>query len=308
MRLIDQLGSLRYIRSLLVATAAFAIARLSDTILAAYKLHAEQTYVDDLLLACCVFILVSLLERAHAQQIERTRELAVQSETVNELSGQLLRLQDEERRRIARELHDSVGQLLAAVSMKIYSLMSPAHNLSQDTSNALTEIASLNGQISAEIRTLSHLLHPPLLDEVGLRSALRWYVDGYAKRSDIDVTLEIPDTLDRMAPEIETSVFRVVQEALTNIHRHSGSKTAAIRLFRENGRVQVQIEDNGKGISELEWTDFLASGRAGVGIRGMRERIRQLGGRLEISSNGHGTMVSASVPVETSKAVTAAHS
>jgi signal transduction histidine kinase len=151
-------------------------------------------------------------------------------------------------------------------------------------------------QVSAEIRTISHLLHPPLLDLAGLASALRWYVDGFSERSNIKVDLEIPADLGRLPSDMEIAIFRIVQECLTNIHRHSGSATATIRLHQEGERLIVQVEDRGKGIP-AEKQQELESGRGGVGFGGMRERVRQLGGTLEIQSQTSGTTVSATLKV-----------
>jgi len=152
--------------------------------------------------------------------------------------------------------------------------------------------------MSKEIRTLSHLLHPPLLDEVGLTSALRWYVEGFAERSKIPVTLELAPDLERLSRELETAMFRIIQECLTNIHRHSGSATACIRTRRENNEVVLSVSDEGKGI--------VPTGMPGVGIRGMRERVRQLGGTLEVRSGNPGTSVIARLPITNSRALSAA--
>jgi signal transduction histidine kinase len=161
----------------------------------------------------------------------------------------------------------------------------------------LTDSEALVQEMSKEVRTISHLLHPPLLDETGLESAIRWYVDGFAQRSKITVQLDLPTELGRLPREMEIAVFRVMQECLTNIHRHSGSPTAGIRLRRHNGEVLVEIEDKGRGIPLEKREKLSVNGTPGVGIRGMRERLRQLGGNLEISSNGTGTIVSARLPV-----------
>jgi signal transduction histidine kinase len=151
-------------------------------------------------------------------------------------------------------------------------------------------------QISSEIRTISHLLHPPLLDVAGLASALRWYVDGFSERSKIRVDVEIPEEFGRLSDEMEIAIFRMVQECLTNIHRHSGGTSAAIRVYEENHRVLIEVQDQGKGIPLEKQLELSSSGRTGVGFRGMRERLRQLGGTLEIRSDGRGTVVSATLP------------
>jgi PAS domain S-box-containing protein len=235
----------------------------------------------------------------------RTRELEVknlelirQTEVVRELSARLLQIQDEERRRIARELHDSVGQMLAAVSMNLSHVNREAHTLTPGSARALEDNISLVEQISTEIRTISHLLHPPLLDEVGLQSALRWYIDGFSERSKINVDLELPDDFGRLPRNLEITLFRVVQECLTNIHRHSGSSTAAICLARAENEVRLEVRDAGKGIPADTQTSLAEGKLSGVGLRGMSERLRQMGGRLEVSSNGTGTLVLATLPIE----------
>jgi PAS domain S-box-containing protein len=213
-----------------------------------------------------------------------------------EFAARLQKIQDDERKRIARELHDSVGQLLAAISMNIEVVKSQAHKLDLEAARAVSDNTILVQQVSNEIRTLSHLLHPPLLDVAGVASALRWYVDGFAERSKIKVDLEIPDDLGRLSPNIEITIFRIVQECLTNIHRHSGSATAAITLSQNGNTLLLQVKDSGKGISS-EKQQELTLGRGGVGVEGMRERLRQLGGSLEIKSTGTGTEVSAALPL-----------
>src|SRR5437588_5907719 len=211
---------------------------------------------------------------------------------LRELSGQLLHLQDEERRRLARELHDSAGQTLAALSMKLSPLANGGDRFS-DSDRAIKESLELIGELSKEVRTISHLLHPPLLDEVGLSSALRLYLEGFAERSKIKAELEIPNDFGRLSSDVETAVFRVVQECLTNIHRHSGSAVARVLISRVNHDLRVEVQDEGKGISTHKRWEMEMPGKAGVGIRGMQERVRQLGGSLEISSpkNGKGTVI-----------------
>jgi PAS domain S-box-containing protein len=230
--------------------------------------------------------------------VRKNEELTIQSEVVRELSGRLLRMQDEERRRIARELHDSVGQLLTAINMNITKVKKEKDQLSPVAQNSVEENTKLVEQVSTEIRTMSHLLHPPLLDEVGLESAIAGFIEGFRQRSKIDVQLIIDPGFDRLSPELEIAVFRVVQECLTNVHRHSGSKTALIRLTKKHGCVHLEVSDEGKGIP-LEKQDHLNSpGAMGVGVRGMRERLRQLGGVLQVDSSSNGTTVTATLPIE----------
>jgi PAS domain S-box-containing protein len=228
---------------------------------------------------------------------ERTAELRAANENLRDLSARLLKVQDEERRRLARELHDSVGQILAALSMNISVVQEQSHKLDSLAARAVSENAQLVQQASSEIRTLSHLLHPPLLDIAGLASSLRWYVDGFSERSKINVDLDIPADFARLSDDVELAIFRIVQECLTNIHRHSGSTTAAIRILQENGHLRVEVQDNGTGIPKEKQRELVESSRGGVGFGGMRERVRQLGGTLDIQSNGNGTVVSATLAV-----------
>jgi PAS domain S-box-containing protein len=214
-----------------------------------------------------------------------------------ELAARFQRMQDDERKRIARELHDSVGQLLAAIGMNISIVQLQSHKLDAEGTRAVSENAMLVEQVSREIRTISHLLHPPLLDVAGLVSALRWYVDGFSERSKIKVDLDIPSDFGRLPDEVEIAIFRIVQECLTNIHRHSGSDSAIITLTKENDSLTVQVKDNGKGIPKEKRGDLLESGRAGIGFGGMRERLRQLHGSLDIQSEGRGTTVIAKLKV-----------
>ena len=216
---------------------------------------------------------------------------------LRELSGRLLHLQDEERRRLARELHDSTGQSLAALQMNLAVVRQRASGIDGRTSQALLQSMDLAEHVVKEIRTLSYLLHPPLLDEAGLASALRWYVDGLAERSKIKIDLALSPQLGRLSQDLETAIFRIVQECLTNIHRHSGSPTAKIQIGGNGNRILLIVRDQGKGIPP----DFLhgkkvTSATVGVGIQGMRERVRELGGRMRIRSGAPGTIVEVVLP------------
>ena len=224
---------------------------------------------------------------------ERTAELKTANDELRTLSASLLRAQDMEQRRIARELHDSVGQLLAGIGMNISAVETEAHKLSPTAAKCVSQNAQLLEQIIKEIRTISHLLHPPMLDEAGLALALEWYIEGFAERSKIKVDLEMPPNFDRLPTETEIAVFRIIQECLTNIHRHSGSVTAVVRLKRIEDELVVEVQDYGKGISEAKKRELTETGRTGVGFGGIKERLRQLGGRLEVKSQGKGTLVSA---------------
>jgi PAS domain S-box-containing protein len=230
--------------------------------------------------------------------LERTAELRAATESLGELSARLLQMRDDEQRRLARELHDSVGQLLAAIGMNMAVVSSEAGKLSPDAAKCVEENAEMVNEVSREIRTISHLLHPPLLDEAGLASALRWYIEGFAKRSRIEVDLQIPNNLGRLPNDTEIAIFRVVQECLTNIHRHSGSATASIRVYAQEKRLILKVEDGGKGMPEEVLRKVARSGRGGVGFSGMRERLKQLGGGLEIESDAEGTRVKAVLPIQ----------
>jgi signal transduction histidine kinase len=227
---------------------------------------------------------------------ERTRELSERTEQVRELSAKLLSLQDEERRRLARELHDSTGQMLAAMKMVLDEMRIEAKE--PKFAALVNQSIELNDEMSRQLRTMSYLLHPPLLDEVGLPSALRWYTEGFAERSAIKVDLQVSDGFDRLPQEMEIAIFRVVQECLTNIHRHSGSPTASVRLNRTNDAVDVEISDTGQGIaSDRVRGDRIVSG---VGLMGIEERMRQFGGSVKVTSSENGTLVNAGIPLKNS--------
>jgi signal transduction histidine kinase len=224
-------------------------------------------------------------------------ELHRKTQQLEMLNARMTVLQEEERRRIARELHDSVGQILVAISMNSVLVEAESHKLSPDAARRISENAAMVEEASKQIRTISHLLHPPLLDEVGLASALQWYVEGFSERSKIDAKLDIPREFAGLSKEMELSIFRVVQECLTNIHRHAGSPTAGIRIIQDEACLRVEIEDAGKGIPLEKGSALGSSAPTGLGLRGMRERLRQLGGTLQVQSNSPGTRVTAVLPV-----------
>lgn len=215
-------------------------------------------------------------------------------EALLQLSGRLLQLQDEERRRMARELHDSTAQSLAALVMNLSQLGKLLPALDPQMGNLASDSLALAELCFREIRTLSYLLHPPLLDEMGLGSAVRWFLDGFSQRSGVYVQLDVSPELTRLPQEVETALFRVIQESLTNIHRHSGSSTARVRLVQKDAELTLEISDEGQGIllGALPALTGKIAG-LGVGIMGMRERMAQLGGRLEIHSTPQGTTVRA---------------
>jgi len=227
-------------------------------------------------------------EQLDARVKDRTSELDHAQERLRMLSARLLQLQDNERRRIARELHDTAGHILVALNLNLAPVEEELRRSNSELARLVTESLRLIEELSRDLRTMSHLLHPPLLDEAGLLSAVRWYVEGFAERSKIQVDLHLAPAVGRLPAELETAIFRVVQECLTNIHRHSGSSWASIAIVREQHNVRVEICDRGKGMTMPV--------RPCVGIQGMGERVRQLGGQLEIDSGSGGTRIAATVP------------
>jgi PAS domain S-box-containing protein len=216
--------------------------------------------------------------------------------SLRELAGRLLRTQDEERRHLARELHDHAGQTLTALGINLSALRNAAPDQDPKVISLAAESQQLSDDLSKEIRTLSYLLHPPLLDEAGLVYALRWYVEGFSERSKIKVDLQLPEDLGRLPNDLELVIFRVVQESLTNIHRHSGSASARIHLTRSENAVEFEISDQGKGIPQEKQGEMNAA-RSGLGVRGMQERVRQFGGTLRIVSGDSGTKVIVALPL-----------
>jgi PAS domain S-box-containing protein len=234
--------------------------------------------------------------RVRTEQLEqRNSEVLKQSEQLRDLSRHLLQLQDEERRHIARELHDSAGQTLTALGMNLATVVQHSKNSSPQLASIAAEGQELVRELSREIRTTSYLLHPPLLDESGLSEALSYYVEGLKGRSSLKITQAIAADFGRLSLELELAIFRIVQECLTNVHRHSGSKVAAIRMKRDERSIFLEVEDEGGGISPEKLLE-IQSNRAGVGIRGIRERVLQFGGKMEIESKGRGTRILISLP------------
>jgi PAS domain S-box-containing protein len=255
----------------------------------------------------------TLSESLDSEVPARTRELELrnvevmrQSEQLRELSWQMLRIQDEERRHIARELHDSAGQLLTVLAMNLATLVRKTQGKAPELAECAEEARDLVHQLTNEIRTNSYLLHPPLLDEEGLQSAISWYVRGLTERSGLDIAFKISEGFGRLRRDMELAVFRLVQESLTNIHRHSGSKRAMIEIFRTPEQVLVEVRDEGKGISCEKLAEIQSRG-AGFGIRGMRERARQFNGEMTIESDGHGTLFRVTIPVAKKEAVIEEH-
>jgi PAS domain S-box-containing protein len=224
----------------------------------------------------------------------RNAEILHQRDQLRSLSQRLIQIQDEERRHIARELHDSAGQTLAALGMNLARLAQNARNNPAQLAKDIEDAEGLVQHLNQEIRTTSYLLHPPLLDESGLSSALDWYVQGLKQRSGLDIDLKIPENFERLPADVELVIFRVVQESLTNVHRHSGSKTASIRLAREADRIIVEVQDKGRGMSGERLNEIQSQG-SGVGISGMRERLRHFDGQLVVESNSTGTKIFATL-------------
>jgi signal transduction histidine kinase len=230
-----------------------------------------------------------------AELHRKTQQLEILNGELRTLSSNLIATQDDERRRIARELHDSLGQELSAAKMmtdKIIML-----NRSSESTKEAIEISNLIDHSIQQVRSISYLLHPPLLDEIGLQSALQFYLEGFTKRSGIEILLETqPSNFPRLSPEMETAIFRIVQEAVTNVFRHSGAREAWVTLVKDDTQVVGTVRDNGKGI-----TDGVMEGRPdriGVGIGGMRQRVKEFGGELRIGSANPGTFVEVTVPIE----------
>jgi signal transduction histidine kinase len=222
----------------------------------------------------------------------RTVELLDAQKKLQELSAQLMLAQDEERRRLARELHDSTGQTLTAIQLNLSVLMND-FSLSPENRVRIEQTVALSNHAMGEIRTISHLLHPPMLDEAGLCMAIQTFVEGFEERSRIVVAMDLPANFERLPAEIETALFRIVQECLTNVHRHSGSKDASIRLTRENGCVMLEVKDAGRGMSQV---NNGSSQKTGVGIRGMQERVRLLNGVMEFLDAQPGILVRVKLP------------
>ena len=242
-----------------------------------------------------------ITERLATQRVleESQRKLQDSERSLRQLSLHLLRTQDEERRRIGRDLHDSLGQNLAVLKMKLDSLLSRSNENQPNDTKDLRQCAQMTDDAVKEVRTISYLLYPPMLEEMGLKSAIPWYLEGFMKRSGIVTDFEISPDFKRLPSDIELALFRVLQESLTNVHRHSGSPTADVRLSVNDGAVVLRVIDKGHGANsqsfEKSGQDWI--GALGVGLRGMSERMRQVGGSLEVSSTADGTIVTATVPI-----------
>ena len=240
----------------------------------------------------------NILPGRHLMTLRDITDHREADDSLHLLSQRLMCLQDEERRRIARELHDGTGQCLAAVRMNLDAIATAAPELPAKAQRSLAEAGEICKSCAADIRTISYLLHPPLLDEAGLLPALEWFVTGFSERSGVKVAREISEPGKPLTRELNTALFRIIQEALANIHKHAESKLAIIRMYGDDNKIILEIRDTGKGIDPLRLQNRRNGVRGlGVGITGMRERVRQLGGTLEIEPASPGTMVRATFPI-----------
>lgn len=263
---------------------------------------SSETFTPDdfkLLNTLADFVSISVRLTEREQLLKQTHddlESQVEQRTVSLrlLSSDLMRVQDKERRKIARELHDSLGQYLVALKMNLARLEGHSPNDLQ----VVADSDDLIERCLSETRTISHLLHPPLLDESGLPSATKWYMEGFSKRSGIEVSLDIDDHVGRMPQEIETALFRLLQESLNNVHRHSGSKKVDIAIRLDGGKAQVTVRDYGCGFSSQQLQDIQNGHSRGVGLTGLRERIAALGGSFEVISAEPGSLIKVSLPLE----------
>ena len=230
-----------------------------------------------------------------AELHRKTHQLEVLNLELRRLSSSLIASQDEERRRIARELHDGLGQDLVAIKMMLDGMLHQDNSASKK--QVAADVSTLIDRTIQQVRSISHLLHPPLLDEVGLRAALKWYLEGFTKRSGIETDLDVqPSSFPRIAPELETAVFRIVQEALTNVFRHSSARKGWVTILKQESQIVVTVRDDGKGIP-----DRVAAFRPdsiGVGIGGMRQRVKEFGGELQLRNSDPGTIVEVVIPIK----------
>jgi signal transduction histidine kinase len=239
-----------------------------------------------------------LLTEEVAARKEREKLERENAESYRMLSGRILELQDIERRKIARELHDSVGQYLTGLKMTLARIARDSEANGSDRREWLLEAVEMADQSILEVRTISHLLHPPLLDELGFESAARWYAEEFAKRSGTEVDVSVAEIVERLPREIELALFRVLQESLTNVHRHAKARRVDVTVSRTDSKLLLTVRDDGEGIPEAVIQKFRAGLAAGIGLAGMRERLADLGGTLEVESTGRGTTVKATLPTK----------
>jgi PAS domain S-box-containing protein len=266
--------------------------RLDNGRLALVQLSLSPFEEEGLKVVCAV-------ATEHTKLAEANEALRTSEDTLRQLSGKLMQAQDDERRRIARDLHDITGQKLASLSLTLSQTLRMSKPCSDPEVRAiLNECLQNTRDVTNEIRVLSYLLHPPLLDELGLASAVHWYVRGFEPRTGIKVNVDVSKSFPRLAPDAEVTLFRIVQEALTNVHRYSGSSKAEVKVRHAEQRVKLTVRDFGRGMpTEMAKSLNARNGTLGVGVQGMRERVRQLAGTLEIwSAPGRGTLITASLP------------
>jgi signal transduction histidine kinase len=232
---------------------------------------------------------VSIFAELH----RKTQQLENLNRELRQLSSRLIVTQDEERRRIARDLHDGLGQELAAAKMILDGIVHARSTQSKE--QAAGEASEILVRVIQRVRSMSHLLHPPLLDEVGLLSAVRWYLEGFTKRSGIETALDCqPKSFPRLSPQLETAIFRIIQEGLTNVFRHSGATKACVTLLQESEKLMLVIRDDGRGVGEK--VVLLRPGSIGVGMGGMRERAREFDGELRVANANPGTLIEITIP------------
>lgn len=240
-----------------------------------------------------------VLQREMVEKEKAQQELIRSERALRHLSFELLRTQDEERRRIGRETHDSIGQYLSALKMKLGMVVRKNPALDEEGRRQIDQFAALLDQCIKEVRTISYLLYPPMLEERGLKSAIEWYLEGFRERTGLTVNFDTPAKLERPSRDVELAFFRVLQESLTNVVKHSGSSTVDIQLSVQNGKVDLTVRDYGTGLAQASEVPASPELLFGVGFRGMNERICQLGGVLTICPAAPGTVVHASVATET---------
>ena len=238
-------------------------------------------------------VVIEELQKENAIRIQAEGELRESESSLRELSLELLRAQDEERRHLGQELHDGVGQCLAGLKLNLHLVYQGIPTAGESTRKYVAECRELADDALSQVRTISHLMYPPLLQTLGLKSTIPWYVRGFEERSGVQTKLEMPQNLGRLPEHLELALFRILQESLTNIHRHSGSRCAHVRLEFIEGAVVLQIKDAGKGIQDSA---------SGVGLRSMQERANELGGKVELSSGPGGTTVRATLPFRNASA------
>lgn len=245
---------------------------------------------------------IGIIATEVTELVEKTKALKESEASVHSLSARLLQVQDDERRKMARDLHDVTGQELAVAVMTLDGVKKTVGCANEEARKSLAGATDLLRRVESEIRTLSYVLHPPLLDEMGLRSALNWFVDGFTKRTGIEVEIETSESYPRSPKEIEIALFRVIQESLSNVLRHSGSRKAWVRLSVKNGSLQAEVEDRGKGIKDAKGDEGSRLTGSGVGIQSMKGRLEPFGGNLEVRFGSKGTTVNATIPLRREEA------